>query len=112
MKPLFSILLLLSSFSAVFPCTCANTANISGNQHSKYLKEVKAIFYGEVVSLGEKRIVGKLNEYQSTFQTVKFKVFRAWKNVDNSEITVETEIESSCQFIPKIGNKLGLCLRK
>lgn len=43
---------------------------------------------------------------EDSVRTVRFNVFRIWKGFYESEITVETNVESSCQFIPKIGERL------
>ena len=106
MKILAVISIIFFSFSSILACTCVNTSNISDAQHSKYLKEVKAIFYGEVISLGEKRDVEYTAAYQNTYQAVKFKVLRSWKGVDSPKVTVETEIKSNCMYIPDVGNRI------
>ncbi|HEX8286632.1 MAG TPA: hypothetical protein VF556_01475 [Pyrinomonadaceae bacterium] len=107
MKILASIVILLFGISDGFACTCANMENISEADHSKYLKEVKAIFYGEVIEKGEKReITWSKARITDGFQAIKFKVLRAWKGIENSEIIVETNISSSCQYNPEIGSKV------
>ncbi len=110
MKILFSSLFLILSVSAAFACTCTNTANITYEEHSKYLKNVKAIFYGEVVSVGERNISELVSNQDTRFwdyyRPVKFKVFRAWKGIENTEITVLADLESSCKYPLKAGDKL------
>jgi hypothetical protein len=110
MKILLSILFSLFSASAILGCTCANTKNITDEEHSKRLKQVKAIFYGEVISHGERRFVG--NKYPSTPNTIsthlpiKFRVLRAWKGIDSEEVIVETEVSSSCGYVAEVGSKI------
>lgn len=109
MRGFIIILVFLLSVSDSLACTCVNTTNISDKEHSGYLKKVKAIFYGEVVSLGEKREVsrrGRNFEATDIFQPVKFRVLRAWKGVESAEITVETDAESSCRYVPSVGNRI------
>lgn len=110
MKIFAAILFLFSGISTTFCCSCYNFTNISEAQHSKYLRNVKAIFYGEVISLGEKRVIeqypGKISSYSQTYQPVKFKVLRAWKGVESEEITVEADVDSSCQYIGAIDSKI------
>ena len=109
MKFFAAIFVLFSSISTTFCCTCYNFRNSSEVQQSKYLKNVKAIFYGEVVSLGEKRVIeqypGEISSYSQIYQPVKFKVLQAWKGVESVEITVEANVDSSCQYIAAIGDK-------
>lgn len=110
MKILGSVFILLLKTSIVLACTCVNTANISDEQHSKYLKQFKAIFYGEVIEIGEVREV--VRKYKNGFsltdtvQPIKFKVLTAWKGVETAEITVETDALSSCKFVPNVGNEI------
>lgn len=109
MKVFGSVFILLIKTSVVLACTCTNTSNISFEQQSKYLKDVKVIFYGEVVEIGEsKKIVRKYKNGFSltdTVQPVKYKVLKAWKGVESPEITVETDTLSSCRFVPPLGSK-------
>ncbi len=109
MKIFVTILFLLIISPAVFACTCVNAKNYSDAEYRKMLKQVKAIFYGEVTSLGEQRFVeldyGKVKPITS-YQTVNFKVLRVWKGIDFNEIAIETEAASSCQYIPQAGSKV------
>lgn len=116
-KLLIISIIVLVSISDSLACTCVNTSNISDEQHSKYLKKVKAIFYGEVISLGEKRQVtykvknragNSYDEITDVFQPITFRVLRAWKGVESPEITVEADAGSSCAFVPPIGSKLTI----
>ncbi|MEJ7849466.1 MAG: hypothetical protein WKF92_15400 [Pyrinomonadaceae bacterium] len=108
MKILVSLLVLFFAFSPGFACSCVNTS-VPVKEHNKYLKNIEAIFDGEVVSVGEKRIVVRKYEggftLKDTVSPVKFKVFRIWKGFDQSEIIVETDVESSCRFIPAVGSR-------
>ncbi len=110
MKPLLSILFLLFFISPAFACTCMNMRNLTVKEHNKYLKEVSSIFEGEVMSLGEKRTV--LRKYsekltlQETVQSVTFRVYRLWKGQEQTEVTVETDAESSCRFLPPVGSRV------
>lgn len=110
MKILVSILILLFSVSASLACMCINADGLSDAEHSKYLKKVKTIFYGEIVSLGEKHIVERKYRggvtFEDTFQPVKFKVLRAWKGVEDAEVFLEADTESSCGFSPQLGSKI------
>lgn len=110
MKVFASLFIMLIESSLILACTCVNTMNISDEQHSKYLKDVKAIFYGEVTELKDVRqIVRKYKDgftLTDTVQPVKFKVLTAWKGVESAEIIVETDASWSCKYIPEIGNKI------
>lgn len=110
MKFLNLVLILLTISPAAFACTCVNTKNYSDAEYSKMLKQVKAIFYGEVISLGGQRFVeenyGDNKTLKRSFQPVNFKVLRAWKGVDSNEITVETEASSSCKYLPAVGSRV------
>ena len=110
MKTFASILFLASGISTVFACMCFNIENITDAQHSKYLKQVKAVFYGEVISLNEKRIVeikypGNVNS-STTYQPVKFKVLQTWKGIETVEVFVETDVGSSCSYAASVGSKI------
>jgi hypothetical protein len=110
MKLLASILFLLFGIAPAFACTCINTVNMTDKEHSKYLKQVKAIFYGEVISLGEKRIIeiyrrGDMS-VSTSYQPVKLKVLRSWKGIESDEVFVETDTESSCGYIASVGSKV------
>lgn len=110
MRILTSILFLLFGVTTAFACTCINTENLTNKEHSKYLKEVKAIFHGEVISLGEKRSIkknfGNGIIIPITYQPVKFKVLRAWKGIETPEVFVEADVESSCSYIASVGSKV------
>ena len=68
-----------------------------------------AVFYGEVVSIGEpfmKQWVNRKGEvyYEQQYVKVKFKVFRAWKGIESETIIVENESDtSSCSLGYKVG---------
>ncbi len=109
MKILISIFIMFFAFKPGLACTCVNTKDLSVKEHSKYLKNIQAIFEGEVVSVGEKRTVVRKNKgeiiLEDTVSSVTFKIFRIWKGLDQPEVTVEADVASSCQFIPQVGNR-------
>src|SRR5688500_11951981 len=108
MTALAIVFAILSSVASVLACTCVNTAAISVEQHSKYLKNVQAIFEGEVISVGEKTMIpiqrGE-HSYEMGVRPVVFKVFRVWKGSEQAEITVEADASSSCSFVPDVGRR-------
>ena len=76
MKIFAAFLVLLFSFSSVFPHSCAAWNQSDDKQYYKQLKIFDVIFYGEVTS------IDKFDE-NYTF-IVKFKVIRAWTGVGTS----------------------------
>lgn len=109
MKILISIFILIFSYNLIFACMCVNKDFLSDKEYSELLQTKAAIFYGEVIDVGEKRTMyGKTlggRSYPFIVQKVKFKVLRVWKGVEELEISVETNASDSCQFIPVIGER-------
>ncbi len=108
MKIILASFILLISHSIALSCTCVNT-QVPVKQHNKWLKDVSAIFDGEVVSLGDKKtIVRKYNggvTIEDIVQPVTFHVYRVWKGIEQEEITVETDVGSSCALKPTVGSR-------
>ena len=108
MKAIISLFVLLLSVTSGLACTCVRWEGMPEKDRDKYLEELDAIFEGEVVSLGEKRStlvgLGGGRKYEEVVQNVQLKVLRTWKGLDTTEITVETDAGSSCQFIPTVGS--------
>lgn len=110
MKIIASILVLLFSVSASFACMCSYIKDASDVEHSRYLKKAEAIFHGEIISIGDRQVIERKYRGGMTsteiYQPVKFKVLRAWKGVEEAQITVRADTESSCGFSPRLGSRI------
>lgn len=115
MKILFCIAFIISFFSASYACSC--TVNATEQGQIEDIKGMEIIFYGKVISVGEKEYVGKKRAikferdgelfYQNeTVRQTKFKVLRAWKGIDTTEITVGANAWNSCSVNVEVGQKL------
>lgn len=82
-KILFSILILCFTFNVAFAHSCASYSRSDDKEHSQRLKKIDAIFYGEVVSIGETR--KNEDEFRYGSQELKIKVLRVWKGIETNE---------------------------
>jgi hypothetical protein len=102
-----SLVIILLLQSAVLPCTCANTSGLKQIQQRKLIRDSEAIFYGEVIAVGEPRtVVYNSGNLYST--PVTLRVIRSWKGVSRDEITIDTDTTSSCGLSPSVGRRLTL----
>ncbi len=102
MKILFCIIIVFFLFSTSFACSCV--VNLPDEEQLKYLKKLDTIFYGEVISIREKRIVVRRDRTEKV-KPIVFKVLRIWKGIKTQEITVEANAHDSCQVNIKVGQK-------
>ena len=109
MKLLGSIGILFISSAIAIGCSCVNHRGLTDTDYRKHLSKVAAIFEAEVVALGEidikQRQISSSRGYDEATRPVTFKVSRAWKGVDEREITVSTDVWSSCGLLPSLGAK-------
>ncbi len=113
MKFLFCVIFVVWFYSAAFACTCV--VNLPEEEQIKAMEEVDTIFYGEVISIGEKRRAnregitvketGQIFYRTEIVKPIKFKVLRFWKGEKAEEITVEANAHDSCQLNIEIGEK-------
>ena len=106
-----SLALILVLQTVVLPCTCANTSGLRPIQQKKLIRDSAAIFYGEVISVGEPRTVF-YNSGSLHSTPVTLRVIRSWKGVNRAEITIDTDTTSSCGLSPSVGRRLTLFPRK
>ena len=106
-KIFVSIVLILLIPEFIFACTCTNTNNISDKEAEKQLKNYSAIFFGEVISIEEESTSSHDSKgYFAGYKPVKFKVLQTWKGTESPEITVEADMESSCNAPVYVGDKV------
>lgn len=92
MKILALIFILLFGFSISFACTCRLDTSTKD-----YIQDARAIFIGKVISMKE-QLESKDASGQiviPSFSDAKVEVIKAWKGVENSEITIEVD-HSTC----------------
>ena len=66
--------------------SCITYARDNDIKHSQELQKIDAIFYGEVISIGER--INSKDEFRYGSQILKVKVLRAWKGVETNEVSV------------------------
>ena len=86
MKILASILFVIFSFNSAFAHTCVTYSRLSDKEHTEKLQEIDAIFYGEVISIGEPNY--NQNEFKYGTHILRIKVLRVWKGIDTDEVSV------------------------
>lgn len=81
--------------NSIFGCTCTNKSP------DKYIEEAKAILIGKVVSI--KHQTDSRDEQGNMIipplSDAKVEVLKAWKGVENSEVTIQVYAGSTCNDI-------------
>lgn len=108
MKVFASVLALLFAYNVSLACSCVNTSEA---QRIENLKKIQIVFQGEVLSVSEPYTVKLKNSKgkiygEEQYVDVNFKVNRAWKGVDNSQVTIRTFTKlNSCSIQFQVGVK-------
>ena len=75
------------SYNSAFATTCTTWTRLSDKKHSEKLREIDAIFYGEIIAIN-KPSQSSENNIDFT-QILQVKVLRVWKGVEEKEVFVK-----------------------
>ena len=107
MRIAFFLLILAVFSSPALGCICTNRDGFSDKEYRKrLLAQNKSIFEGEVLAVGEERTVRRKFEngdsYDEAIRLITFSVTRTWLGPHGADIIVETAVDGTCKFLPKL----------